>query len=280
MGYWSFDEGSGQSAADLSGNDNDGTLHENPKWKDGQIGDGALEFDGKKKFVSVSEPSLGASTLDISNKLTICTWVKIKKEKKSEWQAVVAKGDESSGPDYKVNYLLIFYTDGDDNYDLWFKYDIGDGQLRSIYWQGRNFSSSDGWMHLAVTVDAAQQEVKFYYNGNLDHTDSLPHTSLPISKNGGFSIGARPLVSGGGSDGHTEHFKGQMDEVYVYSRVLTQSEINSLKDSGLTSGGSDTNTVRPDADRHKLYQQLHQQYQRLYPALRDEFRNLGELSAQ
>ena len=43
---------------------------------------------------------------------------------------------------------------------------------------------------------------------------------------------------------------------------------------------SDTNTVRPDADRHKLYQQLHQQYQRLYPALKDELRNLGELSAQ
>ena len=41
-----------------------------------------------------------------------------------------------------------------------------------------------------------------------------------------------------------------------------------------------TNTVRPDAARRKLYKKLHQQYQRLYPALKDEFRKLGELSAQ
>ena len=45
IGYWTFDEGSGNVAADSSGNGNDGTLEGGPNWVSGQLGS-ALEFEG------------------------------------------------------------------------------------------------------------------------------------------------------------------------------------------------------------------------------------------
>src|SRR3989344_5236105 len=45
VGYWKFDEGTGTSAGDSSGNGNTGTLVNSPSWVTGKVG-GALSFDG------------------------------------------------------------------------------------------------------------------------------------------------------------------------------------------------------------------------------------------
>ncbi|MHC4356863.1 MAG: hypothetical protein ACYS0H_29540, partial [Planctomycetota bacterium] len=45
LGAWLFDEGTGSTTADVSGNGNDGTLIGGPAWVAGQFGN-ALEFDG------------------------------------------------------------------------------------------------------------------------------------------------------------------------------------------------------------------------------------------
>jgi type II secretory pathway pseudopilin PulG len=44
VGHWTFDEGEGDTAYDYSGNDNHGTLVNNPQWVDGKI-NGALDLD-------------------------------------------------------------------------------------------------------------------------------------------------------------------------------------------------------------------------------------------
>ena len=45
VAHWSFDDSSGTSAFDSSGNGNDGTVMGNAEWVNGQLG-GALQFDG------------------------------------------------------------------------------------------------------------------------------------------------------------------------------------------------------------------------------------------
>jgi len=45
VGHWKFDEVSGTTATDSSGNNNAGTLTNGPTWTAGKIG-GALSFDG------------------------------------------------------------------------------------------------------------------------------------------------------------------------------------------------------------------------------------------
>ena len=57
VGYWKLDESSGVTAADSSGNGNDGTLHGNPVWQtSGGWFDGALDFDGRGDYVRVDRP--------------------------------------------------------------------------------------------------------------------------------------------------------------------------------------------------------------------------------
>ena len=71
MAYWKFDEGSGDTVEDLSGNANHGTI-ENAVWVGNAISGTALQFDGQTARVVVPDsPSLHPQTGDI----TIEAWV-------------------------------------------------------------------------------------------------------------------------------------------------------------------------------------------------------------
>src|SRR3989344_3676813 len=56
VGYWTFDEGTGATASDSSGNNNTGTLTNGPTWTTGKIGQ-ALSFDGVDDYVNISNES-------------------------------------------------------------------------------------------------------------------------------------------------------------------------------------------------------------------------------
>ncbi|MCX6702678.1 MAG: type II secretion system protein, partial [Candidatus Wolfebacteria bacterium] len=51
MGYWKFDEGSGTTAYDYSGNNATGTLTNGPVWVGGKVGSNALSFNGSSKVL-------------------------------------------------------------------------------------------------------------------------------------------------------------------------------------------------------------------------------------
>jgi hypothetical protein len=61
VGYWNFEEGTGQTANDSSDSNNDGTLgaassagSDDPTWTSGKVGNGgALEFDGSADYVDL-----------------------------------------------------------------------------------------------------------------------------------------------------------------------------------------------------------------------------------
>src|SRR6185436_17205191 len=70
VGYWKFNEGSGTTVADASGNGNTGTLVNGPAWTSGGIS-GALSFDGVDDYINVPH-----TTALNSYPLTVATWVK------------------------------------------------------------------------------------------------------------------------------------------------------------------------------------------------------------
>ena len=70
VAHWEFDDGSGTTALDSSGNGYDATLFGNPVWVPGQIG-GALEFDGTDDYVDLPISSLLSS---LTNS-TFAIWV-------------------------------------------------------------------------------------------------------------------------------------------------------------------------------------------------------------
>jgi hypothetical protein len=57
VGQWTFEEGTGLTTADISGNGFRGTLINSPGWTTGKIG-GGLNFDGINDYVQIPNPGL------------------------------------------------------------------------------------------------------------------------------------------------------------------------------------------------------------------------------
>ena len=71
VGHWAFDDGSGTTALDSTGNSN-GTLWGDPQWVTGKIGDWALEFDAVEDYVSVGHVAVHD---DFDVELTVAGWI-------------------------------------------------------------------------------------------------------------------------------------------------------------------------------------------------------------
>ncbi len=72
VAHWRFDESSGTTALDSSGNGLNGTLEGDPQWVPGVIG-GALEFDGDD-YVDFGAPEV----FDFGTEdFTITAWIKM-----------------------------------------------------------------------------------------------------------------------------------------------------------------------------------------------------------
>lgn len=78
------------------------------------------------------------------------------------------------------------------------------------------------WTHVAVTFDS--QRLQLFVNGKLARTHSLPVCG-PIAETGG-------LVIGGHRAGEGRNFDGMIDEVAIWNRVLSASEIDTIYNKG------------------------------------------------
>jgi hypothetical protein len=76
------------------------------------------------------------------------------------------------------------------------------------------------WIHLTAVYNFPANEIKIYKNGVLRDTDYFTDYSvIPGNGTAPFRIGTRDFNS---------YFKGAIDDIRIYSRVLTASEINAL----------------------------------------------------
>ena len=69
------------------------------------------------------------------------------------------------------------------------------------------------WTHVAATYDGTR--LRFYVNGNL---------VASLAASGAYQVNTGPLWIGGNAV-YGEHFKGKLDDVRIYNRALSQSEI-------------------------------------------------------
>ena len=73
------------------------------------------------------------------------------------------------------------------------------------------------WKYYVVTYDKSEEEYKFYINNQLTHT----HSNHPLSIEApNFVIGSQL--------GYNESWYGKIDQLGVWSRILTSQEINDL----------------------------------------------------
>lgn len=195
VGYWSFDEGSGNTAYDASGAGNHGTIS-GANWTKGKIS-GALTFDGADDYVNIGQ----SSTLNVSN-ITVESWVNYD----SGWPV----GATIAGRDDSTNRVWSFYQF--DSSTLRFFVFIGD--VAKI--KDTSLSPVPGqWYHLVGTYDGSN--VRIYINGK--------DVGSPTAATGNIDTDAADIRIG--DDLATSHvnWKGLIDEVRIYNRALSAEEI-------------------------------------------------------
>jgi hypothetical protein len=220
MGYWTFDEGSGGTATDSSGNAKTGTFAGSGGWTTGQIG-GAYN-NNSSSFVSLPAGSIQAGTGD----LTVSVWANY--QASSDYGIVIATQKSGGGgqPGYSVGYANAS--------TIYFRVD-DTGSTKSVY--ANNISS--GWHHIVGTF-VQGSSMNIYVDGVLKSSATVGIPSGNITGPNPPRIGGAAHFPAGYSDTWVP-FIGYIDDVRVYNRVISSSEIFQLY---TMTGG----TVPPPAD--------------------------------
>jgi hypothetical protein len=211
VGMWLFDEGSGAIAKDSSGNKNDGTLNNGPKWVDGKFGN-ALKFDGVDDYVN-----LPATTSNNWEGITMEAWV---------WLNLLP-------PELPASYGEI-HGSNQDLYDMY--EDKGNNELRCKFATTVSAErpgiptaqlQKNQWLHISGTYDSVAGQAKIYLNGQLKDTHNLTGFINGLQYS---SIGAQ----GGPGGPFTDFLNGLIDEVALFNVVLTADDINNIMNNGLS----------------------------------------------
>jgi len=203
-GYWRFDESSGTTAADETGN-NDGTYVGTPVFSElGVMRDGSgspsVEFDGSTEWVTVPQAAVDGLT-----DLTVEAWV----DKDATSRYGVFNVNYSGGNSYNRWGLWVY----DDDTLYWH-----DGAAVTAY--ASTGTLSNNTRHYIVATRSAAGVLLFYIDGVLDTT----HTGIDVSaSSSGDTVQIGMDIDSGAPD--TDEFDGHMDEIAVYGRVLDPDEI-------------------------------------------------------
>ena len=224
LALWHFDENTGTTAGDATGNGYTGTLVSNPAWITSsaplvfnQVAGNALKFDGVNGYVQV------AHTNDLNSfPFTATAWFRTTNTQNIV-QGIVSKYADASGN----GWTLV----------------VQNNHLRGFFYRNNSFSDvaidatsaatvADGaWHHAALTVDASGG--KLFLDGVVAGSSSWFGAI-------GAPSGSDPLQIGRYST-YAQRFQGAIDEVTVWSRALTAVEIQSFKNIPLV--GNETGLV-------------------------------------
>lgn len=227
VSYWELEEASGTRTDSHAGND---LTDNNTVGSDtGKQGDGADFESSNSEFLDIADGT--QSGLNITGDLSLALWYK--------FETVQNTG-----------FVGRYYTSGN-NRSFLFAYSSGlvaylssngsSATNKSVSWT----PSTGTWYHLAMTYDASAGSVKFYVNGS---QQGATQTGFPTS----LYDGSADFQLGGFNAQSTPSWTpdGVMDEVGVWSRVLSDESIGDLYNSGTgipyeAGGGGETPTFTP-----------------------------------
>jgi hypothetical protein len=205
--YANLDEASGNRSTQVSGL----TLTDN-----NTVGSTAGKVGNAARFVSASSESLSHANnpvFDIgSGAFTLSFW-HTRNAAISGFDVIIGKdGDAGAGGTRD----WVFYTDGTGL----FTFQLYDDADSSVLTLTSAALPTQAWRHFVVTSDGST--VSMYVDNVLSDADSILGT--PNSSASAFRIGS--------NDAGTHYIDGDVDEVGIWDRVLTDDEITELYNAG------------------------------------------------
>jgi hypothetical protein len=207
VGFWEMNEGPGTTLVDSSDQSNHGATVGAPTWITGTTGLG-LHTDGIADYALVP----ANASLDITSAITLAAW--IKPESQSA-QDIIKKA--TLGLDDGYEFALSPPEDPTSSGTLLFRLnEATSGDLYRVDTTTQYPFDGSTWVHVAATYDGATMRI--FLNG-------VEEASIP----GPPSIATNGLDLGiGAQSDSTRLFQGGLDDVRIYSRALSASEVARL----------------------------------------------------
>jgi len=228
VAYWKVDENSGTRAEDFAGS-HDGTLVNGPAWRPngGKIG-GALDFDGVDDYVAIGKIDVEGGT-----GLTLALWFKAD-DFGASYARFIAKVTETQD-----HYWLL--STSDDGTVLRFNLKAGDST--TVLKTSTGQIQTERWYHIAATYDG--NRMRIYKNG-VEVAGINKSGSVNTNPNVLAVIGNQPPAAG------SWPFDGLIDDVRIYNRALSSTEIATIANPVLT--GQSGNSLQEFPTAYELNQ--------------------------
>ena len=194
---YSFDEGLGNVALDISGSKLHGTVYAASRVEEGYIGKGIL-FGSDDARISIDVTPQDNTMFFTDGLMSIEAWLKPS----------------------KIEVDKVYRIIGDYNYGG-FYLQIRDGKIEVLY-EGQSYHygtvsiEPDAWTHIAITSNGT--DIISYVNGL---EDSRTNVSLPIQYLVNISIGSHRVYI----EDYIEEFPGVMDELRIWNISRTSDQI-------------------------------------------------------
>ncbi|HEY0239853.1 MAG TPA: LamG-like jellyroll fold domain-containing protein [Friedmanniella sp.] len=207
VGHWTLDEGAGTTAADSAGS-HPLTLRGEPTWVDGPTADAktALHLTGGQSAETATTvvPTRGAN-------FSVSAWVRL---------------DSADGA-----FQTVVSEDGDTNSAFFLQYSGADQRWAFSFVGARALAADLGqpktgrWYHLVGVRDTTTSTLTIYVDGQPAGSTSVlatPDDATGVLAVGRGKFGGKPV----------DYLDGAVDDVKVFDRALSASEVTVLEEAG------------------------------------------------
>ncbi len=219
--YYPFDG----NANDASGNAHHGTLKGGVSFVAGKTGQAAL-FDGVNDYVETSYMPKYTQT----DPFSLSLWIKCGPQTRSEADVL---GFKFPGGKQLFSLALKKNPDGSSHVEFGIRGDEGTGVFAKSTLVGKSAVTDDKWHHIAVVRDVTAKTFSLYVDCSLedtmgDGTQGVINETFAVA----LAIGARNNYV----DGIEGYYQGAVDELRLYDRTLSVSEISELCEGTVQEG--------------------------------------------
>lgn len=183
-------------------------------------GSSAYSFNGTSAYIQIADASV--FSVAATGQFSISVWIRpgtltFPSTEGTGYVHWLGKGT-SGQHEWTFRMYSADNTEGRENRISFYAFNLSGGLGAGSYVQEPVTALQ--WIHIVALVDVATDTIKLYKNGVLKDTDTLSSYSIvPQNGTAPVRIGTRDFAS---------YFKGAIDNLYFYNRLLTETEIQSL----------------------------------------------------
>lgn len=207
--YLRFDEGTGSTTQDESGNGNDGEVQGEVIWENGKYGN-AMAFNGATNYLTAGDSGF-TNMGEAGDSYTVEAWIKTSQTGGTTWGAPII-AEKRRQPEWHRAFSI--YLNASNSLGVRFETGVANVSVDAA----APAINDDDWHHIAFTRDGA--EVRLYVDGNLAETGEITDEdrSAPDQP---ITVGCRRMNDGT----PTHYFEGVVDEFAVFTTALGEAEI-------------------------------------------------------